>query len=328
MTALSRRRFLTGAALAGAAGTLAPAAPAVAAAPPVARQAPGIYRYKVGSIEVTVVTDGMRDAPLGSLVKNASADQVNAALQAAYLPKDKFPFVFTPIVVNTGPKLVMIDTGLGPATFAQSKGTAGQAHSNLEAAGIDRKAIDAVIISHFHGDHINGLLNADNTPAFPNAEVMVPEPEWAYWMDDAKMSNAPEGLKGNFANVRRVFGPLAGKVTRYGDKKELVPGITSTFTHGHTPGHSSHIIASGSESVMVQADVSNHPALFVRNPGWHAAFDMDAAMAEAGRRRLYDQLASDKMRLQGFHFPFPANGYVEKDGNGYRYTPAPWHPVI
>jgi glyoxylase-like metal-dependent hydrolase (beta-lactamase superfamily II) len=185
-----------------------------------------------------------------------------------------------------------------------------------------------VIISHFHGDHINGLLNADNTPAFPNAEVTVPEPEWAFWMDDAKMNSAPEGLKGNFANARRVFGPLAAKVTKYGDKKELVPGITSTFTHGHTPGHSSHIISSGSDSVLVQADVSNHPALFVRNPGWHAVFDMDAAMAEAGRRKLYDQLAADRMRMQGFHFPFPAVGYIEKDGSGYRYTAAPWSPVV
>ena len=214
MTGLTRRTVLTGAALAGAAGTLAPIAPSLAAAPPAGKQAAGVYRYKVGTIEVTAVTDGMRDAPLGTLVKNASAEQVNAALQAAYLPKDKFPFIFTPIVVNTGAKLVMIDTGLGPATFEQSKGTAGQAHANLAAAGIDRKAIDAVIISHFHGDHINGLLNADNTPAFPNAEVMVPEPEWAFWMDDAKMSSAPEGLKGNFANCRRVFGPLAAKVTQ------------------------------------------------------------------------------------------------------------------
>ena len=328
MTALTRRTVLTGAALAGAAGALAPLAPARAAAPPAGKQAAGVYRYKVGTIEVTAVTDGMRDAPLGTLVKNASAEQINTALQAAYLPKDKFPFIFTPIVVNTGAKLVMIDTGLGPATFEQSKGTAGQAHANLAAAGIDRNAIDAVIISHFHGDHINGLLNADNSPAFPNAEVMVPEPEWAFWMDDAKMSSAPEGLKGNFANCRRVFGPLAAKVTKYGDKKELVAGVTSMFTHGHTPGHSSHVISSGSDSVLVQADVSNHPALFVRNPGWHAVFDMDAAMAEAGRRKLYDQLAADKMRMQGFHFPFPAVGYIEKDGSGYRYTAAPWSPVV
>jgi glyoxylase-like metal-dependent hydrolase (beta-lactamase superfamily II) len=328
MTTLSRRGLLGGMAAATALGPLATHRSAHAAAPVTGKQAPGFYRYKVGSIEVTVVTDGMRDAPMGSLIKNASAEQVNAALDSAFLPKDKFPFVFNPCAVNTGSKLVMIDTGLGPATFAQSKGTAGQTHGNLAAAGIDRNAVDAVIISHFHGDHINGLLNADNTPAFPNAEVMVPAPEWAFWMDDARMNSAPEGLKPNFANARRVFGPLASKITKYEDKKELVPGITSMFTFGHTPGHSSHVIASGSESVVIQADVSNHPALFVRNPGWHAAFDMDAAVAEATRRKLYDQVSADKSRLQGFHFPFPSAGYIEKDGSGYRYVQGTWSPTL
>jgi glyoxylase-like metal-dependent hydrolase (beta-lactamase superfamily II) len=327
MTELTRRTLLAGAAVAGAAAhTFAPLTSARAAAPTAGKQVPGIYRYKVGAIEVTAVTDGMRDAPLGQLVRNAPADQVNAALQAAYLPKDKSPFIFTPVVVNTGSKLVMIDTGLGPATFAQSNGTAGQAHSNMAAAGIDRGAIDMVIISHFHGDHINGLLNADGTPAFPNAEITVPETEWAFWTDESKLTN--DALKGNGANVKRVFGPLAAKLTKYGDKKELVPGITAMATPGHTPGHHSHVISSGSESAVVQADVSNHPALFVRNPGWHAAFDMDAAVAEATRRKLYDQLAADKMRMQGFHFPFPATGYIEKDGAGYRYTAAPWNPLI
>jgi glyoxylase-like metal-dependent hydrolase (beta-lactamase superfamily II) len=326
MTDLTRRTLLAGAAVAGAASTLGPLAPARAAAPAAGKQVPGIYRYKVGTIEVTAVTDGMRDAPLGQLVRNAPADQVNAALQAAYLPKDKFPFIFTPIVVNTGSKLVMIDTGLGPATFTQSNGSAGQAHSNMAAAGIDRAAIDMVIISHFHGDHINGLLNADGTPAFPNAEIAVPEAEWAFWTDESKLTN--DALKGNGGNVKRVFGPLAAKITKYGDKKELVPGITATATPGHTPGHHSHIISSGSDTVLVQADVSNHPALFVRNPGWHAAFDMDAAQAESGRRKLYDQLSADKMRMQGFHFPFPAVGYIEKEGSGYRYTAAPWSPMI
>jgi glyoxylase-like metal-dependent hydrolase (beta-lactamase superfamily II) len=326
MTDLTRRSLLAGAAVAGAAVTFAPLAPARAAAPAAGKQVPGVYRYNVGSIEVTVVTDGMREAPLGQLIRNAPVDQVNSALEAAYLPKDKFPFVFTPIVVNTGSKLVMIDTGNGPGAFAQTKGTAGQAHANLAAAGIDRGAIDMVIISHFHGDHINGLLNADGTPAFPNAEIAVPEAEWAFWTDESKLTT--DGLKGNGANVKRVFTPLAAKVTKYGDKKELVPGITATATPGHTPGHHSHIISSGSNTMLAQADVSNHPALFVRNPGWHAAFDMDAAQAEATRRKLYDQLAADKMRMQGFHFPFPATGYIEKDGNGYRFTAAPWNPMI
>jgi glyoxylase-like metal-dependent hydrolase (beta-lactamase superfamily II) len=326
---VTRRTVLAGTATAASAAALGlEVGPLQAAAGAATTQAPGYYRYKVGSMLVTVVTDGMRDAPLGNIVRNAPKEEVNAALAAAYLPPDKFPFVFTPCVVNTGSKQVMIDTGMGPTVYAQSKGAGGQTHTNLAAAGIDRNAIDLVIISHFHGDHINGLLNADGTSAFPKAEITVPEPEWAYWMDDSKASNAPEGLKGNFANVRRVFGPLAKQVTKYGDKKEITPGITSMFTHGHTPGHSSHILSSGSSTAVLQADVTNHPALFVRHPEWHASFDMDPNMAESVRRKLYDQLSADKTRMQGFHFPFPSNGHIEKDGKGYRFVPAAWNPTI
>ena len=145
MTGLTRRTVLTGAALATA-SAVAPWTPAIAAAPAAGKQNAGFYRYKVGGIEVTAVTDGMRDAPLGQLVPKTPTEQVNAALQAAYLPKDKFPFVFTPIVVNTGSKLVMIDTGNGPGAFAQTKGTAGQADRHLPAAGRDRKAVYVVLL--------------------------------------------------------------------------------------------------------------------------------------------------------------------------------------
>ncbi len=113
-------------------------------------------------------------------------------MQAAFFEKDKFPFFFNPVVINTGSKLVAIDSGNGLAAFEQTKGAVGQYQGNLAAAGIDAKNIDVVAITHFHGDHINGLLTADDKPSFPNAEVMVPAAEWAYWMDDGNMSRAPD----------------------------------------------------------------------------------------------------------------------------------------
>ena len=330
MTQFTRRHLFAGAAAASLA-PLAAGLPARAAAPASGKQAPGFYRYKVGSLEVSVVTDGVRSFPLpDTFVANAKKDEVSAALQAAYMDKDKMTIVFNPLVVNTGAKLVVIDTGNGPAAFEQTKGAVGQFHGNLASAGIDRAAVDAVVISHFHGDHINGLLTADNKPAFANAEVLVPAPEWKFWMDDANMSKAAGNslIEGNFKNARRVFGALGNKVTQYEPGKEVVSGITSLATYGHTPGHCSHILSSGSASVMAQADVTNHPALFVRNPGWHAVFDMDGPVAEETRRKLYDRMAADKMMLQGFHYPFPAAGFVEKDGNAYRLVPVAWNPVL
>jgi hypothetical protein len=159
MTNLTRRSVLTGAVAAGATA-LAPFAPTPvrAAAPLADKQAAGFYRYKVGSFEVTVITDGANRMQLpADLVANATKDQVNAQLAAAYMDKDVFVGPYNPIVVNTGAKLVLIDTGTGEAAFNQSKGATGQLLSNMAAAGIDPKAIDAVIISHYHGDHVNGL---------------------------------------------------------------------------------------------------------------------------------------------------------------------------
>jgi glyoxylase-like metal-dependent hydrolase (beta-lactamase superfamily II) len=256
-------------------------------------------------------------------------EKVNEALAAAYMEKDMMTIPYSPVVVNTGSKLVAIDTGTGEGNYVRSKGAGGQYHTNLKAAGIDRNAIDVVIISHFHGDHINGLITPDKKPSFPNAEIMVPAAEWAYFMDDGNMSRAPKGrMESVFKGTRNVFDALGRKVTPYEPGKELVPGITSVATNGHTPGHNSHIVSSGGKTVYVQADVTNHPALFVRNPGWHAFFDQDAAMAEATRRKVYDMLVADKIPVQGFHYPFPALAYVEKSGSGYREIPVPWNPIL
>jgi glyoxylase-like metal-dependent hydrolase (beta-lactamase superfamily II) len=330
MTLLTRRAVLAGAAATTALSPLATSPPAQAAAPRAGKQAPGWYRYKVGSIEITAVTDGARSNPLtDTFIRNVKKDDVNKVLEANHMEKDKITVPYTPIVVNTGSKLVVIDSGLGPALYEQSKGVVGQFQTNLAAAGIDRNAVDAVIISHFHGDHINGVLTADNKPAFPNAEILVPAGEWKFWNDDGEMSKATGNaiVEGNFKNVKRVFGALGNKVTQYEVGKEIAPGITSVATHGHTPGHVSHVVSSGNAKVMVQADVTNVP-LFVQNPGWFIQFDMDGAAAEATRRKFYDMLVAEKMMVQGFHYPFPSVGYVEKAGSGYRVVPAPWNPTI
>jgi glyoxylase-like metal-dependent hydrolase (beta-lactamase superfamily II) len=237
---------------------------------------------------------------------------------------------YNPIVVNTAGKLVLIDTGQGEAAYTNSKGQAGQFMTNLAAAGIDAKNIDAVIITHYHGDHVNGLLKADNSLAFPNAEVLVPAAEHQYWMDDGEMSRAPAGrMEGLFKNNRRVFNAeVLKRVKTYEAGKEVVPGLTAVATPGHSPGHSSLVMASGNSKVYVQADVTNVPYLFARNPGWHVVFDQDPKMAEETRRKVYDMLVAEKMMVQGFHYPFPALAYVEKNGHGYRETMVPWNPAI
>jgi glyoxylase-like metal-dependent hydrolase (beta-lactamase superfamily II) len=327
MLALSRRFVLGGAA----AATVAPIVPVHAAAPAIGAQAPGFYRYKVGSFDVTVVTDGLnRYKFLDDHVGNANRDAINAALATSFMDKDLILNPYNPIVVNTGAKLVLIDAGVGEANYAQSNRNIGQLLVNLAAAEIDAKAIDAVIISHYHSDHLNGLLRADNSLAFPNAEVMVPAVEHKYWMDDGEMSRAPKGrIEGVFKSARRVLNAEVSKrVHPYEWGKEVVPGITAVATPGHSPGHTSFVVASGADKVFVQSDLTHVPFLFVRNPGWHAFYDQDPVMAEATRRKTYDMLVAERMRVQGFHFPFPSLAYVEKSGSGYRETFVPWSPTL
>ena len=327
---LTRRHILAGSA-GLAAAPLLPAITANAAAPMADKQAPSFYRYKVGDVQVTVISDGVNTFPLGdSFVLNAKKDEVAAALEKAYMPKDKVSIQFGPLVINAGGKLIVLDTGNGPGAFASSKGAVGQFATNMAAAGFDPKNVDMVVISHFHGDHINGLLNAEGAPAFANAEVLVPSVEWKYFMDDGEMAKQTgERMPGVFKNARRVLeAGLKKKVTPYDWGKEVVPGLLAVETAGHTPGHTSYVLSSGSGKVFIQSDVTNIPYLFAANPGWHAFFDQDAAMAEAARRKTYDMAVAEKLQVQGFHFPFPGLGNVEKDGNGYRVVPAPWNPVI
>jgi glyoxylase-like metal-dependent hydrolase (beta-lactamase superfamily II) len=281
-----------------------------------------VHRYTVGDIDVTVLSDGFRMVPLDGYMRNASTGEIAAALAAAGLPTDRIHNTYSPIVLTTGGKRVLFDTGNGEAALSQSNGERGTLNGHLAEAGIDRDSIDVVVISHFHGDHVNGLLMADGSRAFARAEIMVPEVEWTFWMDDGEMSRASKGrMTELFANNRRVFGALGRKVTPYAWDQEVVPGVTAVGTPGHSIGHTAFVVSSRGQSVFVQSDVCNNAILFTRHPGWHGFFDQDPVQAEVTRRRIYDMLSTDKLPVQAFHFPFPALSRIEKAGAGYRVVP-------
>jgi glyoxylase-like metal-dependent hydrolase (beta-lactamase superfamily II) len=326
MTALTRRHLLGGAGAAGAALAFAPIAPAHAAAPPLGKQAASFYRAKVGSFEITVYSDGVRVAPPPpNYTRNVSNEQVLAAAEKAYMPKGQLVAPFNPLVVNTGSKLVLMDTGFGPGVAP----TLGLLTSTMSASGIDPKSIDVVLISHMHGDHILGLKNADGSLAFPNAEIMVPAADWAFWMNDDNMAKYQDAFnKAQMGFNRKIFGDLKNKVTQYQPGKELVTGITAMDAAGHTPGQCVFVISSGNGKLLFQADVTNLPDIFLRNPDWHVMFDHEPEKAVATRRRIHDMAAAEKLLVHGFHYPFPALGYSEKAGNGYRMVPASWNPVL
>lgn len=287
-------------------------------------QAPGYYRYKIGDMILTAINDGFARRPLEGFVRNAELAEVKTAMAQAFLPADALNITFTTLAIQSGGKLILIDTGNGDSGAP----TSGTWLANFRAAGFDPKDVSTVVFSHFHGDHINGFRLKDGSTVFPNAEVMAPVAEWAFWMDDARMNAAPEAMKGAFGGVRRVFGPVAKDVKQFEAGKEILPGITAIAAPGHTPGHTTFALSSGTARMMVMSDTTNHPALFVRNPDWSAVFDMDGPQAAATRRKLLDMVSADKMQVAFYHAPFPATGYIAKSGNGFELVPVQWTTSI
>ena len=315
---MSRRMFLASGAALGAAWMTGSLSGCTTSAPRAASLASGVTRVDLGSVTITMLNDGhfVRNLDAG-FVKNAALADVQAALAGAGLATDKIEVPFNPLVVDVGGQRVLFDVGNGEFGAA----TAGKLLENMGKAGIDPKSITAVVFSHFHGDHINGLRNKAGDIVFPNAKIYVPAPEWNWWMDDARMASAPEAMKGAFNATRRVFGPLAQTVQKFEPGSVVVPGVRSIAAFGHTPGHTVFMVEGGSQKMLYWADTTNVASLFVRNPDWAVMFDMDAEAARVTRRQLADMAIREKVLVAGYHLPGSAIGTLSNRGNGYDFTP-------
>jgi glyoxylase-like metal-dependent hydrolase (beta-lactamase superfamily II) len=282
---------------------------------------PGLRRMKLGNIEIIALVDGIARRPLGEeFVVNAPLAEVRAALTAQGLSPDFVDVPFTPFLVVAGDRRVLMDTGLGE--FGGP--TTGKLLENLAAAGFKPEDIDTVLISHYHGDHINGLRNRAGNLVFSKAKVMVPAAEHAFWMDEKRAADAAGGrMKGAFDNVRRTFADMPASVLQtFQPGAELLPGIRAVAAHGHTPGMSMFEVTSGGQAFTFLADLTNIPSLFARNPDWSVTFDMDPVAARQTRRAVFERIVASKGMVGGFHFPFPALGQMVPAGNGYSFQPA------
>lgn len=321
MTDLPRlgRRDLVAAGLAGAGLALMPRV-ARAAAPKQAAQVPGVQRLAVGDMEVTALSDGYIDID-PSLFPNATPEAVAALKNAAFLAPDApLRSGVNTYVVNTGDRLVLIDSGcadlLGP--------TMGRLPANLVAAGIDPATIDTIVLTHMHPDHIGGIASAEGAAAFPEAELVVHEADWAFWTSADMTARAPDAVKPFFLAAQKNAAAYDGRVRRLDSDGEIVPGLSLMHLPGHTPGHAGIVVADGADSLLVWGDIVHAAPLQFARPDWAIAFDVDPEGAVETRGRVFDMVARDRLRVAGMHIPFPGIGHVERAAEGYRFTPENW----
>jgi len=275
----------------------------------------GFHKFKAGDLEVTQIYDGIWNRPLeDGFVKNAPSDQVKAALKGGGLADNIVPIPFTITVVKMKNQYVMFDSGTG----GQLTPTAGLlAAKNMKAAGIDPANIKTIIVTHFHPDHIFGLMAKEtNAQTYPNATIYVPKPELAWWTG----SSVPQPAQGLSNRIKATL-PGWKNVQQIDSDKDVIPGVRAVATPGHTPGHTSYLVGSGKRPLLVLGDITNIPILFVKNPGWHAVFDTDPVLAENSRRKMIDRAIADKLTVTGYHYSMPGAGTFKKDGSGYAFVP-------
>jgi len=321
---LSRRSLLGGAAgagaLAAAAGgiSLLPSA-AQAAAPQAGAPMAGALRYMVGDFEITALLDGYLDIT-PDVVVGYEETEGKRLRDKALIEGNALRIPVNAFLINTGDRLILVDSGTADALGP----TMGRLPSALKEAGVSPDQIDAVLITHMHPDHLFGAVDGDGNRVFPNAELILPEVDNAFWFDDAAMNGAPEQFKPFFVGARRAADAYKNSQTLLSGDKEVLPGIQAMALPGHTPGHTGYILDSNGETLVIAADVVHMAVYQFDNPDWGIGFDIDSNMAAASRKRFLDRAASEKLLFAGAHIPFPGMGRVVKEGDGYRFVPAGW----
>ncbi|NUB46698.1 MBL fold metallo-hydrolase [Fertoebacter nigrum] len=306
MPTLTRRHALLAGAALPFAGAFAPQ-PARAAAEMLGAANPAFNRFKLGGFEVTALLGGTRTVPDPNTIfgLNATPEEFAAAADANFIPADKAQFFFTPTIVNTGTELVLFDTGLAGEAITAA----------LANAGYTPDQVDVVVLTHMHGDHIGGLMTG-GAPTFANARYVTGALENDTW--------ALAANEGYDANVR----PLLDKTSFLDDGGSVASGITAMAAFGHTAGHMIYMLESNGAQLAITADTANHYVWSLGYPDWEVSFDADKAAAAATRRNVFGMLAADKLPFIGYHMPFPAMGYVEAQGSGFRYVPASYQMML
>jgi glyoxylase-like metal-dependent hydrolase (beta-lactamase superfamily II) len=315
-TTLSRRHLLAGVSATAAASFVDSERPAGAKAPLLKTQAPAFYRFNVGNVEATVVSDGVIVGVPKATFVGPAATNVEKMMTDRFLPAHKLVMDQNALVINTGDKLALFETGMASVKRTDDMGLL---IGNLRAAGIDPKDIDYLIPSHAHIDHVGGILAADGSRNFPNAQILISQADLEYWTNEGLAGTPAEG---SMRAARKNLLPNRDRILFYSDGKEVIPGVQAMHTPGHTVGHTCFVITSGSDTLYFAGDLAHHN-IIIENPRMEDVYDTDRPLGIQTRLKAMDMLAAQRLRTLLYHLPWPGLGHFVKRGDGFQFEPEP-----
>ncbi len=297
---------------------------AAAEAPAQKTQVPGYYRAMLGKFEITALYDGPIDLDL-KLYKNTPEKEMQRLIARMFVKGPAVQTAVNAFLINTGSQLVLVDAGAAKLFGPQL----GNIVDNLKAAGYRPEQVDVVLITHLHGDHVNGLVTPDGKPVFTKAKIWSAKADNDFWLSEEIAAKAPKDFQPFFKMSRDAAAPYiaSGQWKTFTGNEAVLPGIHSMDTHGHTPGHTSYLVADGGEKMVILGDlVHNHAVQFAR-PDTSFEFDNDQKQAIVARKATFALAAREKMLVGGMHLPFPGLGHIRQEGKAFAWVPVEYAPI-
>jgi glyoxylase-like metal-dependent hydrolase (beta-lactamase superfamily II) len=289
-----------------------------AAAPKAATGNPGYYRFHIGDIEVNTLNDGTFMLPPGKLLSKIKAEEVKADLAKNFLG-ESVETSDDAFLVNTGTKIILVDTGAGPNMGP----TAGHLLESMKNAGYKPEQVDAIVITHMHGDHIGGLT-ASGKAVFPNATLYIDKADVDYWTNKENAKGKPEMMQKMFEAAEPAIAPYkkSGHFQEITGDMEITPGVHTKAAHGHTPGHETYWVENGDQKLLLLGDTVHVASVQFEKPSACMSFDSDIATAEKFRQQVFADAAKHGYMIGAAHLPFPGIGHLRAEKKGFAYVPA------